>query len=245
MKKFITSDLGGHPIYMEDLEFLQEQIRELAEAAFGYCDPAIVTVLNGCEVTVSGDGYTITVTEGWAVYDNEFYYIPAQEATGSAGEVAKWRIAEAYDSRGLKTFADPAVGNKNTYLVRTLSLDFYPVISDGILFSDTVIYGSNLAWQEASVNSPYTGTFKYRVTREKKLEILGTIGLASSNFSTAIFVFDEDYWPLTEQALPVAITNMGAAAKITLKTNGEFTYTGYPGQIPYSIYFSHTFILNE
>lgn len=138
MKKILTEVLGGQPVKFVDFEFIQEQIRELIASAFGNLDPLKITILSGFDYTLSTDGYTFEVIkEGFAYYNNEYYYIPTQAITGSSPNVLKWVVSTSYDSRGLKTFKDTAVGDKDVYEVKQLTLAYLPSSADEILFSET------------------------------------------------------------------------------------------------------------
>lgn len=253
MKKLITGDLGGHPVYFKDFEFIQEQIRELAKAAFGHCDPAIVTVLNGCEVTISTDGYTCGLTEGWAVYDNEFFYIPAQTATGSNPEVIKWIVTESWDSRGLKTFSDPAVGNKDVYKIRQLYIDYVASGSPGILFSSTVFNNRSSFWTELTVNSPWIvdEPINYRLNERGKLEIKGFIHYASGIGTAVIGVLPEGFRPTNYVYMPAnnfLLAGYFTPAVIEYYPNGNITladfYTTGNGSGSKYVWINHIITLN-
>lgn len=140
MKKLITTDLGGQPFYYKDFEFAQEQIRELAKANFGHLQSGIVNIVNGADYTISTDGYTVDITsEGWAWYNGEYYYIPTQSATGATPNLLKWVVEETFDPRGLKTFSETTVGEKEVYQVSTLKLAYLPSAVAAPLFSQTRI----------------------------------------------------------------------------------------------------------
>ncbi len=207
MKKLITDDLGGHPVYFKDFEFIQEQIRELAKTSMGLENNSVVTLMNNATINVSTDGYTIeVVTEGWAWYNNEMFRVPVQEATGSSPNIAKWRIKEEWDSRGLKTFKDETVGDKNVYLVRTLELGYYASGAEGILFSTTKFPHDYTPWTQLTLGAywanitiatEYQG-FWYRKNAQGHLELIiaiyNTQGSASSNYSN-IGTLPEGYRP--------------------------------------------------
>ncbi len=148
MKKLLTNELGGHPFYFKDLEFLQEQVRELTKANFGRNLDADVTILHGGKITVSTDGYTVSVTAGYAYYNGQYYYIPAHESTGSSPDVAKWVVEQSYDPRGLKKFFEPSVGYKDVYLVETLMVAFLPTSVAGVPISDTKFLDNSTPWEK-------------------------------------------------------------------------------------------------
>jgi len=227
MKKLITTDLGGHPVYYTDFEFVQEMIRELVEGVYGYLDEAKVTILKGCELTISTDGYTISVTEGYAFYDGEIFHISAHESTGETPEVAKWIVSEDYDSRGTKTFKNETV--KDVYLVRELVIDYLPAVSSGVLVSETEYINQSTDWADMSVQSPFhtlTGANKarYRINKSNQLEIKGMIysDYPVSN-GTVIGTLPEGYRPSILSMHPVASSG-SRIGYIQIGTSGEIRF---------------------
>jgi hypothetical protein len=242
MKNLITTDLGGHPVYFKDFEFVQEQIRELVSASFGHLDSTIVTVLNGCEVTISTDGYTIEVTEGWAYYDGEMFYIPAQSATGSSPNVAKWRISESWDSRGLKTFRSETVGDKNVYQVRQLQIGYYASASEGVLFSSTVLPTRETDWASISIQSPFSGTLRYRKNLFGHLEIQGVVDNGSNNH--LIGILPEGFRPSSTLRIGVPVLSGTGFGHLEINASGEITYYSVAYIYPLSIYVNNTVFLS-
>jgi len=249
MKKLITTDLGGHPVYFKDFEFVQEQIRELAKSTFGHLDPTIVNILNGGSYQVSTDGFTIDVlTEGWAYYQGEFFYIPVHSATGSGTDVAKWNIVESYDARGLKTFKDATVGDKNVYLVRQLQVSFVPPASGGADFSLTKEANKETPWQTATVQSPFTGTFQYRLNKDGNLQLKGTvINDNSFDYSLVLFVLPVGFRPsyTLPFRMPIATSANSQIIDISIQATGEIKIgSGKQGCIVGDAYLNHTFYMD-
>jgi len=239
MKELITTDLGGQPVYFKDFEFIQEQIRELAKTSMGLEDNSIVTLMNKATINVSTDGYTIeVVTEGWAWYNGEMFRVPVQSATGSSPNVAKWRIKEEWDSRGLKTFKDETVGAKNVYLVRTLELGYYSSGAEGVLFSTTKFPHDYSPWTKLALGTywadfttftEYPG-FWYRKNAQGHLELMvaiyNTQTLASSNYST-IGVLPEGYRPkniIKKHISPDTYSSNHIYWYWSIYPNGEITF---------------------
>ena len=239
MKKLITTNLGGHPIKFEDLEFLQEQIRELSIASFGFLDAAKVTLLKGIDLSVSTDGYTVTVTEGYVWYDNEFFHVSAHEAQGSGSEVAKWVVVESWDSRGNKEFYEEGVGYVDVYKIRELKLDFVSTASPGVTLANTQSYlKQKEAWITPSLATfwndglSYPGSypFKYRKNELGQLEIVGAAYVDGNE--RVGFILPEGYRPNEDIIISVPVylvqeyTTGNSSALVIIKKNGEFYFNG-------------------
>ncbi len=226
MKQLITTDLGGHPIKYKDFEFLQEQIRELVNATFGQLDWTKVTVLRGCTITVSSDGYTITVTDGFAFYNGFYYHVPAHSITGTTPQVAKWIVAYSYDSRGLKTFKDTS--QKNVYKIDELKLAFVNSADTGVAIADTIMSTKKTDW--VTVTNLPTGwnvhePIMYRLNSNGDLQIKGKCYMDDSTESVG-FVLPVGFRPQKNTIIPVA--KWGPAPTdvwyVTINANGEFLW---------------------
>ena len=249
MKKLITTDLGGQPVYFKDFEFIQEQIRELLGATYDKLDSTKVTVLNSATFDLSTDGYTLDVlTAGWAYYAGEYFYIPVHSATGSGTDVPKWNIVETYDSRGLKTFSDTGVGDKDVYLVRQLHVSYVPPASGGVLYSETEAIPMATDWVNIAAQSPWSsGSFYYRLNELGHLEIHGacTATVSTAVDGVVIFVLPEGFRPSGEVLKSAAVQyNTGRFAQITYATNGEVIFYSDDIADPILVGFQHTVFLN-
>ena len=74
----IAIGLGGHPLLGDNVEFTQSAWRNAFE---GLLSPLANTIdasgkISGCAIVVAGSNYTYGA--GWAWYNNEVYYVPAQ-----------------------------------------------------------------------------------------------------------------------------------------------------------------------
>jgi len=83
MKKILTDNLNGFPLYLDDAAFLQEANKELIAKLGGAWRSAYI--ING--VVLGLGGGNATVTEGFVFFNGEIYKVPAQSvAVGSAGD---------------------------------------------------------------------------------------------------------------------------------------------------------------
>ena len=244
MKKLLTTDLGGQPVYFKDFEFIQEQIRELTKATIGYLDTSKITILNGATFNLSTDGFTIDVlTEGWAYYQGEYFYIPVHSVTGSGTEVPKWNIVETYDSRGLKTFQDTSVGDKDVYLLRQLKISYVEPAVGGILFSETEYANMESSWTGITVQSPWaeSESFNYRKNKTGQLELYGVV--YGAGVIQPIGILPSEHTPdyLQYHTITVYNSTLGAVEvkPFSLATNGELRYLGAATTDILYLYFNH------
>lgn len=234
MKKLITTDLGGQPVYFKDFEFIQEMIRELAKAALGHNDSTKVTVLNSFQYSLSTDGYTVNVTvAGWAYYQGEMFYVPIQSVTGSSPDVLKWVILESNDSRGLKTFKDETVGDKEVYKIRTLKLEYLPSTNTSPNFSNTVLPITTYPWTTATLNSGWESSpdnginrpgLKYRINSMGDLELIGAIRHTGLILGASIVaVLPEGFRPNKREYFKVGHIDY-SPLNCFVNTNGEIVF---------------------
>jgi len=260
MKQLKTTDMGGHPIYYTDFEFIQEQIRELAEASFKHLvSTTNVLILNSVEWTISTDGYTIEITRaGWAFYNGEYFYVPLHAATGASPSVAKWQIVETYDPRGHKKFYETSVGYRDVYNVRTLQVAFLPVAISAPLFIDTELAHPppviiETAWVIATLQSPYLTVgypfeMRYRKNQNGDLQLYG---IATSSLSTlhnvVMFVLPLEFRPQIDVIFPITWADGTDVydGHLAVKSNGEVMYRGVNHYAAPYIYVNHTIVLKN
>lgn len=229
MKKLITTDLGGHPIKFSDFEFIQEQIRELAQAIFATLPNNTIVILQGAQATVSGDGYTIDITEGFGYYNGEYYYIPEHQATGSSPNVAKWRVNERWDARGSKKFRD-IVSNIDVYKIRELKVGFYAPAEEGVLFSTTWFNYQASEWATIALSGDWSGNLYYRINRQGKLELKANYLDNSNNTNhngEILCTLPASFRPSSGRAIVVCnLSGVQKPVMLYIATTGNISYVG-------------------
>lgn len=75
------------------------------------CNPASVTILSGCGITVNGQDFSMTA--GWAAYNNEIFEIDAANFTAPAGQTAVFVIEETFSANDPIRFDDNSEFNVN------------------------------------------------------------------------------------------------------------------------------------
>jgi len=154
MNKFITTDVGGLPIVLDDFRFIDDSVRE---AFFGIVTAWGVAneesyILSGCEITL---GVNISVAAGYVVIQGEVYKFNAQSITGTApsGEEVTFVPSTAFDSAGNKTF--DSGGTFDTYQLRTAALQYNIIAATNFkLFAALTIHE-----KIAEASAPYLGAW--------------------------------------------------------------------------------------
>lgn len=76
MKQLITTEVGGHPLTLEDFGFIQNAAKEAIEAV---CLPFAHCIISGCTLSVSGG--TWQCSAGWINLFGFLYKVPAHDTT--------------------------------------------------------------------------------------------------------------------------------------------------------------------
>ncbi len=127
MNKLDTSNNGGMPIELDDLEWLDAAYRDAWYgfiSAFGITAPTSFK-LSGCVVTVVGNIFTTTA--GYLCLNGEILKVDAHSITTTALHTAKWILEETYDITGNEQFFN--TNSYDTYQKRRAVLaDTVPII---------------------------------------------------------------------------------------------------------------------
>ncbi len=137
MNNFKTTNIGGLPIKLNDLRFINNGLKEAFKgvmSSYGITD-SITIVLNGCEKTsVSG---TTTIASGFVSIGGEICYVPLHSYPDPAvGEFEYWDIDLTFDPSGSKVFQSTDIFD--TYEIRV-----------GKVIKDTVIPVGYTAYDDA------------------------------------------------------------------------------------------------
>lgn len=210
MKKLITSDTDGHPIYFRDLEFIQEQIRELTKASFGHLGDNKIYVLTGCNISTDAAG-TITVGEGMVYYNGETFIVEAHQAYPSSDtEKAVWQIEEANDPRGEKKFKNGIT--RQVYLVRKMRVQYMQSVTAlPISETQTIEKQQRGEWQELTLQTGFESVPGHKTLSIRK-DILGNvhlIGRVDEKVGIAHWFDDEIICNIPEQFRPWGASDCG------------------------------------
>ena len=127
MNKLDTSNNGGMPVELDDLEWLDTAYRDAWKgllSAFGNTLPTSFK-LSGCIVTVAGNTYSWTA--GYIALEGEILKVDAGSVTVSNMHSAKWLLQETYDISGNDQFFD--TNSYDTYQIRRGILVDTPLIA--------------------------------------------------------------------------------------------------------------------
>jgi len=118
MNKFITTDVGGLPIVLDDFRFIDDSVRN---AFFGLAGAFGNTTQDGYRLqgaSLTPNAGNFDVEAGYIVFNGEIFQVNAATVPpASVGQRLIWSINTAYDSAGSKTFDSGATFD--TYQLRT------------------------------------------------------------------------------------------------------------------------------
>lgn len=115
MNKLKTTDLGGFPVVLDDLRWIDDSVRDAFKAIFAsYGDKFIIS---GCDLSYDNINLEYTCTEGYIYFNGEILKCAGGIASHD-GEVniAVWNLETLYDAAGLKAFANEV--SHDTYEIR-------------------------------------------------------------------------------------------------------------------------------
>jgi hypothetical protein len=249
MDKLDCSKLGGDPLSLDDLEFLQtslaEAIKGLASVwQWGSSDPVVIA---GIKATV---GVSDTVyTSGYVVIQQEVYFVSG--VTVPNGSSMCIDIAQTFDAAGDETFED--LSTQQTYIIRRGTLKI-PVggpsemdITDFISVKDAlstqgIVVNNETAWANATFSGAWasaTGGFygsnavRYRKNKLGNIELDGIAYCAASPSAAIIFVLPVGFRPACFKVYPAYVGDTGSGALVgwvIIEPNGDVSlFTQVPG----------------
>lgn len=131
MNKFITTDVGGLPITLDDFRFIDDSVRNAFfgfSGAFGSATEDGFT-LQGAGVTFNGLSYDVAA--GYIAYGGEIFEVLAHNvAAPGVGETLIWRINTSNDPAGNKTF--DSGGTFDTYQLRRASVISFVAVASSL-----------------------------------------------------------------------------------------------------------------
>jgi hypothetical protein len=126
---------GGHPFNIDDLVFLYATIKDTFKGlAYAFGNKYIVC---GCEITRTdlGNGTeSISVTDGYIFVADEIIKVNARTSTHATTAVKYFEIRTAYDSQGVKRYADN--NTRNCFEIRYAEITDAPAAPIGSLTLD-------------------------------------------------------------------------------------------------------------
>ena len=239
-----TTDLGGNPIRLNDLRFVQNGFLEGFEAlvkAIGYDQTMILT---GC-IETSPSGYT-NVTDGYVCLNGEIFKHDAfaYPDLDTGGDGYYWAIVETYPSDGIKSFLGNPGPSLNTFLERKVKLEIYsgsPPSAEQVYTQTSRFNEPNYLWSKLVsahgewITSPFsidphwsivTGQpIKARLTRDGYVECYFLLGKLDSVTSIVPFTLPTGYRPNKNHNV-IALGDNAVMLAFQIKTNGEITFVG-------------------
>lgn len=239
MNRLNLTFLGGDPLTLDDLEFLQNALIETLTGVAsvfqnGTLDPIIVSGIN---FVTSGSNYI--VSNGYIIYNKEFYYV--EGGTFPTSTVFCIDIAEAYDSAGNQTFEDLTVNQ--TWIIRRGKVkgitggpgeidiaDFISLKqayqSLGILFSEETLW-TNLGLQTTWLS--YGGSFgtpRYRKDKIGHVELDCSVKNVDTSNGSLIAQLPVGFRPLYKKYFAVAayVNGINRICQISIDGTGNIIY---------------------
>lgn len=235
MNKVDFTKLGGDPLTLDNLDFLQKALTEginglAAVWRWGSSDNILLTPL--IPVT-SGTNYIWP--NGYAIIGNEIYFI--QGVTLPISTTVVLDIAEAFDSIGNETFEDLTV--HSTHIVRRAILKEYTGAPTELDLVNFITLKDRLASLGAVINlesdwinigalgapsygTNWGGTLKFRKNKLGYVEISGVATATSTTPSTTIFTLPIYFRPIEIKGFILLGSVTGSHDhKCVIQTNGN------------------------
>jgi len=239
-----ATDLGGNPIRLNDLRFVQNGLIECFEAmtkAIGYDQTMILT---GC-IQTTPSGYT-ALSDGYVclngeVFKHDAFAYPDLDA---GGDGYYWVIVETYPSEGVKSFLSNPGPALNTFLERKIKLEIYtgtPPAAEYIYNSNARFNEPNYLWTKLVaahgvwITSPFTidanwsivtgQPIKARVTKDGYVECYFSIGKLNSTAAYIPFNLPTGYRPNKKHNV-IALGDDNIMLTFVINTNGDVQFVG-------------------
>lgn len=246
MNKLITTDIGGFPVVLDDIRFIDTAIRESFAAVFksfmqNEDTSNVALIIHGCEKTTTGTFPTITNTysPGIVVLDGEPLLFQGLVVSG-VDVARRWVIDNTFDPSGDKLFKN---GDTNsTYQIRTAKL--VPALtSTQFLFNSSktingqilaAVHSFNTEWNVIP-SSLYQDPFDEGEPKYMR-DALGFAhlgGVANYGYYTAdhiIGVLPVGFRPLVvvQQRIEASSGTITGNALIRIETDGTIHFVGDP-----------------
>lgn len=234
MNKFITTDVGGLPLVLNDLRFIDAAYRlgfyGLA-SAFGIT-PADSFVLSGCALTIgiSGSDLIYDNTAGYICLAGEIYAVDAQTGlTVTSGNSARWDVITSNDAAGAKVFKDGTT--YQTYQVRKAKLissadtSKMPANAPSLITKIRTLTSYATAWVAPTIGADFTNVSGQEVAYRKNaignLEIRGNYTAVA--VSGTLFTLPSGYRPTVPCHIPIVYAPVTSPdfGYATIETSGN------------------------
>lgn len=216
MNRQDLSNVGGHPLTLNDLSFalLAQQDENKGSLSFlkGLC-PSDVVVLSGCVITIAGPNFTHT--DGYVWLNNEVFYVPANAVPRATNLTFEFNIVETVDATGTKTYYGGGAPHQ-TRFVRTCTID---ANNAGTLYTFTDDNYYTPKWTVATYASGWGGTVRYRKRLGLvELDLSATIAAMGAG-QRAIFTLPPAHYPSVDKFFPVYGLDNAVDATIFIKVS--------------------------
>lgn len=246
-----ATDLGGNPIRLNDLRFVQNGLIECFDAvckAIGYDQTIILT---GC-VETTPPGYT-ALSDGYVYLNGEIFKHDAfaYPDLDTGGDGYYWVVVETYPSEGVKSFLSNPGPPLNTFLDRKIKLDVYfgtPPSAELIYNPNARFNEPNFLWTKLNAaHSPWitsgfdintnwsivTGNpIRARLTKDGYVECYFSIGKINSTPAFSVFSLPTGYIP-NKKHFVIALGLDTHTLTFEIQTSGSVQFVGDYTQISF------------
>jgi hypothetical protein len=114
MRRLKTEDLGGLPIALDDLRWIEEGVKDALKGIVNYADPTEILIISGCEYSPDriDDLGEIVMTEGYILFDGEIFKVPATTQSLTGGNTLfYWDLKTTYDVAGNVVFENSSIND--------------------------------------------------------------------------------------------------------------------------------------
>lgn len=244
-----ATDLGGNPIRLNDLRFVQNGLIECLAAivkAIGYDATMILT---GC-IETTPLGFT-AVSDGYICLNGEIFKHDAfaYPDLDAGGDGYYWVIDETYPSEGVKSFLSNPGPPINTFLERKIKLNVYtgtPPAAEYIYNSNARFNEPNYLWTKLvaahgawittgfSINVNWTivtgQPIKARITKDGYVECYFSLGKLDSTPAFTVFSLPAGLIP-NKKHYVLALGSDTHVLTFEIGTSGAVQFVGDAGEI--------------
>lgn len=236
MNKIITNIVGGQPISMDDIAFMDQSTRDAFYgflSAFGQ-SKANSFILNG--VNIIDNGTDFSWDDGYISLEGEILRVEAgsfAKVTPVSGYAYAWTVDLSYDPSGSKVFFD--LSSHSVYQVRLAVIDYVPTSSDYMPALAGTIYNKihekliflESDWQSVTMNNDWYSQpgndLLAKVDIFGEVHMQGAVIFDNSIATGLLFTLPNGYRPSKAMEVPV-ITSSGIKVA-TINSNGEVSIT--------------------
>jgi hypothetical protein len=260
MNKLVLTHIGGHPLRLQDLKFMQDaNFAAFAALSKGFIHGSEESFILGGLETTPGSG-VVSFSEGWISYKGELMYVAASPNVSTADDIVIAPVS-TFPSPNPLTYKD--LSTKNVREVRTAIVTNLGSLTEYISYPKPIerlignrINDLNGSWQVEGIDFTLTSnctvmpgsgygdlqTVKFRKTWDGYVEFVGGIKVLSiSSGAVDFFTVPSGYEPPHDINASLMCYNSstdGIAIRVRVKSDGTVQQVWNAGLVNLAIDFS-------